>query len=196
MPRKKKTAQASGDPIFSSLFTLIAQKGWFDLTLPQIARALKTPLPELLKTYPDKNALLAAFLGQIDRTVAGSSLDGAGASLKERLFEILMLRFEAMQPYRAGLTKLLDEALGSPLSGICLAVEMAPQAARSARLMLELAGYPVRKPLSELTIGGLKLVYLQALRTWKNDASADLSATMASVDRGLDRLISILRLPE
>jgi AcrR family transcriptional regulator len=194
MPRKKKTAQAREKTLHSALFDLIASKGWVDLTLPQIARGLKIPLAELIKTYPDKNALLRDFLAHIDQSLA------AGASIedgtpKERLFEVMMLRFEAMQPYRNGVVRLLDEAFMHPLYGVCLAVEMAPQARRSARLMMELAEFSLPKPLSELAIGGMKLVYLNALRAWKKDTSADLSATMASLDRGIDRLISVLRLP-
>jgi hypothetical protein len=139
--------------------------------------------------------LLAGFLAHIDQALAECAVEEAG-TLKERLFEVLMLRFEAMQPYRAGLVRLLDQSMTQPLSGICLAIEMAPSARRSARLMLELAEFPMAKPLSDIAIGGLKLVYLHALRAWKNDTSADLSATMASLDRGVDRLISVLHLAD
>ncbi len=191
MPRKKSAASHTDEELYQALFALIAREGWWALTLPKIAKALKIKLPELLKTYPDKNALLAGFLSFIDQRLAEHTIEETD-SLKERLFEILMLRFEAMQPFRPGLTRLLDEAMADPISGICLAIEMAPSARRAAKLMLDLADFPARKPLRELAIGGLKLVYLHALRTWKNDQSPDLSATMAALDRGLNRLLSLL----
>jgi hypothetical protein len=192
MPRKKKTKNPD-DAIYAALFTLIAKEGWWGVTLPKLARASKIKLSDLLKEYPEKTALLVGFLAHIDRQLAESDVED-GSNLKERLFEVLMRRFELLLPYRPGLSRLMDEALRYPFSGLALALEMAPAARRSLRLVLTLAEFSGKAPCEEAALVGLKLLHLQTLRIWKSDSSADLSATMAELDRNLDRFISFLRL--
>ncbi|HVY12950.1 MAG TPA: hypothetical protein VHB73_05235 [Alphaproteobacteria bacterium] len=193
MPRKGSSSPPSEEQLYQSLFDLVARQGWWDLTLPKIARAAKVPLPALVKDYADKNALLAGFVKLNDEKLAEIDLSEA-TNLKERLFEIFMRRFEQAEPYRKGLQRLLDEIVANPMSGICLAIEMASPFRRSMQLILELAEFSSRKPLRDVALLGLKLVHLKTLRTWKNDKSKDLSATMAALDQALDSFLSLLRL--
>ncbi|MBI3418520.1 MAG: hypothetical protein HY053_00090 [Proteobacteria bacterium] len=193
MPRKKQPKTTGEQGIYPTLFALVAREGWWTLTLPKIARAAKIPLAELLKTAPDKNALLAGFAAQLDQKLAQAELE-EGDTLKERLFEVIMRRFELMQPYRAGFSRLMEDLIRNPAGALCLGLELSPVARRSLRLVLELAEFPVARRMIEPAILGLKLVMLYTFRTWKDDASADLSPTMAALDRALDRYLSFLRL--
>jgi hypothetical protein len=194
MPRaRKKTdrAKSSGDA-YQSLFDLVARKGWFALTHQSIAKALHMKLPDFLRQYPDKTSVLTAFFQQVDIQMAEAEVE-ADAPLKEKLFDLLMRRFDAMQPYRKGLARLLDDMPRYPAHTLLMGIEAAPSLRRSLCLVMELGGVSVG-PLFVPIYIGLKLVYLAALRAWKHDESPDLSATMATIDRALDRMIKTLRM--
>ena len=55
--------------------------------------------------------------------------------------------------------------------------------------LLDGAGIPSSGIVGGLRVHGLLALWLYALRAWEGDESPDLSATMAAVDRGLDRAI-------
>lgn len=192
---KKKTTKSTkktAGQFYVDFFALVAQRGWFSLTLPEIAKATHHSLSELLKIYPDKTAILVGFGKTIDAQLA----DGTSQSdepLKDKLFDMLMRRFDALAPYRAGVIRLLEDMQSHPVSAVVLCLETLCGFTRSMALIFEMAGISTSHPRAILGVMGLKIVYLSTLRTWKHDDSRDLSATMAILDRGLDRLIRVLR---
>ena len=52
---------------------------------------------------------------------------------------------------------------------------------------------PTTGVTGQLRVHGLMALWLYALRAWERDESADLSGTMAAVDRGLDRAMQAER---
>jgi hypothetical protein len=100
-----------------------------------------------------------------------------------------------MQPHRAGIVRFLEELPRDPLT----ALRLAPLLPVSMAWMLEAARVDSSGPLGLARVKGLTGVWIAAARAWMNDASEDLSATMAALDRALDRAEQIartLRLPE
>lgn len=188
----KKTA-LTPDKFYEMLFTLVEKRGWFALTLPEIARATKTKLPELLQRYPDKNAVLIGFARLLDSKMAEMPLDDS-APIKDRLFELFMQRLDALRPFRAGVIRLMHELWQQPFSTALLGLEAGCTPSRSMIIMLDLAGVSPSKPFNLLAAMGLKIVYLAALRTWKDDESLDFSPTMATLDRALERWLKLTRL--
>lgn len=188
--KKKKDDDAV---VFETLFSLIEKKGWQDVSLPALARALKMPLGALMEKFPDRNAVLIGFGTYVDsRVIAGVS--SSDAPLKEKLFDILMARLDVLQAYRGGLIRLLADMQVRPFTAAFLGLEAGPHLCCSMQKMLECAGIPSGTPQSFVAAMGLKLVYLATLRVWKNDSSKDMSATMAALDRALDRLLKMLRI--
>ena len=61
------------------------------------------------------------------------------------------------------------------------------------RWLLEGAGIPAAGITGGLRVHGLMAVWLYACARWERDESADLSGTMAAVDRGLDRAMQAER---
>jgi hypothetical protein len=59
--------------------------------------------------------------------------------------------------------------------------------------MLEAAGIPTAGLAGRLRATALLAVWLGAFRAWAKDESADMSATMAALDRLLDRAESLAR---
>jgi hypothetical protein len=188
-----KAKQNPSHSFYLQFFKLVEQRGWMDITLPDIAIATKIKLPELMQRYGDKNAVLCGFGRYIDEQLAADIPDAA-APLKDKLFDVLMRRFDLLQPFRGGVVRLMDDVLRAPVETLLLGLDTGGALCRSMVFMMEMAGLSSSKPFHLLAGAGLKMVYFSALRTWKTDESADLSATMATLDRNLDRLLKLTRL--
>ena len=104
-------------------------------------------------------------------------------TVRDRLFDLLMRRFDAMNVYRDGLQALLRALPFDPPSAMLLAC-----ATRSSmRWMLDATGVPTAGLAGELRVKGLVGVWLWGLRAWERDDTEDLTHTMAAVDQALGR---------
>ena len=114
----------------------------------------------------------------------GKALSGVPSGTpRERLFDIVMNRFEALQAHRDGVRALLSALRTDPVTSLFLYAGTL----RSMKWLLEGAGVPASGISGGVRVHGLLAVWLYALRAWEQDDSPDLSSTMAAVDRGLDR---------
>ena len=168
---------------------LAAERGWRDLSLAEIAEAAKVPLGDAYRVYPSKQAILDAFSRGIDVEVLADETmeqdwESDQSSARDRLFDVLMRRFDALQPYKAGLGNLLyDEARDPPaaLSGL-------QRLLRSMAAMLETARISSSGMNGLIRTKGLAAIYLATLRVWLKDDSPDMAKTMASLDGYLRRV--------
>jgi AcrR family transcriptional regulator len=179
----RKTAvkpAATGDVterLIDAALALAAREGWHRMSIAEIATKAGLSLAEAHAVGASKPAILRAWQRRIDRTVLAQAGDG-GEPPRDRLFDVLMRRFEALQPYRPALRAILRDP-----AGVC----SLPNLVSSMAWMLEAAG--VR------SIGGrgcaravvLSGLYLSVLRTFLDDHTSDLAATMATLDRQLRR---------
>ena len=94
-------------------------------------------LADFRDAFPSKGAVLAGFSRRIDRAVLAQD-DGelADENPRERLFDVLMRRLEAMAPYREGLREVTAWLRREPAA----ALAMNQVAMSSMRFMLEAAG--------------------------------------------------------
>lgn len=189
MPKKTQFPRL----IVDNALDLAAAKGWAETSLGDIAQAAGLTLAQLHCTYPSKTAILAAYTTRIDEAVLnGIDPELADKSRRERLFDVLMKRFEEMDPDK--------EAVRSILCGSATNVESLARGPlslyRSMRWMLEAANISSSGMRGQLRIKGLALIYLAVLRAWLADDSEDMARTMSSLDRQLsraERLLGILR---
>lgn len=152
------------------------------MTLAQIADRTGLNLADLQMLFADKADILAALGRMIDQETLRNLGEGAlEGTVKDRLFEVLMARFDVLQDHRPGIVALLSDLLCDPLTlGVSL-----PHLGRSMVWMLEAAGVETTGWAGCARVVGLVAVYLKTLQVWKEDASPDLSATMAELDRAL-----------
>ena len=106
-------------------------------------------------------------------------------SARERLFDMIMLRFDALQRQRDGVLALTQALRTDPGTSLLLYAATL----RSMKWLLDGAGIPSGGLVGGLRVHGLLALWVYAARAWERDDSPDLSATMAAVDRGLDRAI-------
>lgn len=190
-----KRQQASPrDRLIDAALRLAAERPWDEVTLGAIAEEARLPLAVLYAEFGSRGAILAAFARRIDAAVLSEDDAEALADSppRDRLFEVLMRRFEALQPHRAAVASILSDRLRRPGAGLAAL----PQLGRSMAWMLVAAGIPTDGWRGLLRIKGLSALWLATLRVWLQDDSEDMAKTMAALDRNLQRAESLLqRLP-
>ena len=180
--RTSKGTAAPGDRVINAALGLAAERGWRGLSLADIAEGAGLTLAEVRTLFPSKAAILQGFTRRTDeRVLAAGTADGS--SPRDRLFDVLMRRFDVLQPHRDAVRSIVRDVALDPLAAIC----QGPQLLCSMAWMLEAAGLSSAGIDGAIRTKGLTVVYLRALAAWLNDDSADLSKTMAALDRGLAR---------
>lgn len=167
--------------LIAAAFELAAAKGWRAVSVGAAARAGGLPLARARERFPGRATILLRFGRYADMAaLADAAADGP---VRDRLFDLLMRRIDALQTHRAGVLALLRALPGEPPTALLLALATR----RSMRWMLDAAGVPTSGVRGELRVRGLVAVWLWTIRAWRNDESQDLGATMAALDAALRR---------
>ncbi len=178
----KKTATNPRDEAVLAALALAAEKGWMEVTMGDIARRAGIKPAELHDIFEERFDILAAFGRMLDRRVlAAIGEPDEGSSERDRLFEIMMERFDALNEHRDGVISILDSFLPDPKQ----AIVSLPHLCRSMAWMLDAAGIPTGGMKGVAKIMGLTALYLKTLRTWREDDSEDMAKTMAELDKNL-----------
>lgn len=171
--------------IIDALMELASERNWEDITISDVAARANVSLATFRDFYPSKGAVLAGFSRRIDHVVleAAGGDELAGEPQKERLFDVLMRRLDALAPYKLGLEAIFDWARRDPLA----AASLNRVVINSMRFMLEAAGIDSEGPVGAFKLQGLALAWGRVLRVWFRDDDPGLAATMAELDRELTR---------
>ena len=186
----KKPAASRETRVVKAAMSLAAVQGWQDTTMADIADQAGLKLAELQKQFTSKNAVLAGLIQLADDAVLRGSDDGmAEEPVRDRLFDVIMRRLDALAPYKDGLAAVVRDLRRDPASLACLA---AGPGQRSLQWMLEAARIQTWGLAAPLQRKGLGLVYLVVFRVWLNDDGEDQAKTMAALDKALSRVDRIL----
>jgi AcrR family transcriptional regulator len=167
--------------LVTAAFRIAGERGWPSVTIAAAAREAGLSLAEARSRFPGRSALLLRFGRMIDRM----ALDDAApeCTVRERLFDLLMRRYDALQPHRAGVKSLMRALPTDPPHALLL--HAATQF--SMRWMLQAAGVTAIGLRGQLQAKGLTAIWYWGLRTWERDETEDLTATMATLDSALAR---------
>lgn len=172
------------ETIVLSALKLAAEKGWANVSLRDIAAEAGMALADLRDICDEKSDIWLMLSRLVDRRVIEAVGDvDESMSPRDRLFDVMMERFEILNDYREGVSAILDSFLPDPKQALITF----PMTCRSMNWMLETAKIDTGGISGAAKIAGLTAVYIKVLRDWKEDVSPDLAKTMASLDRGLQR---------
>jgi AcrR family transcriptional regulator len=188
---KKPQAKPADLPhrVFTAALKLAAERGWSKIALADIAATAELSLADLYAAFPSKTAILEALSRDVDRQVLAAAEVEATETPRDRLFDVLMKRFDALAAYREGLAAVGRDAARDPVMVLC----GAGQLLRSMAAMLEAAGISSAGLAGALRTKGLAAIYLATLRDWFRDDTADKAKTMAALDGRLRRAESCAR---
>ena len=195
--RPKGATASPADPV-DVMLDLVAAEGWQGLTLTRIAEASGLKLGDLYLQYGGKTDLLAAYARRIDTAMlaalgdAPADDDGGPEALRDRLFEAIMARLDALGPHKPAIRVLARDLPGDPAALLCF---LHGGLRRGLDWTLAAAGLDSPGPRGLLRRKLLRLVYLDTLRAWLRDDSADLGPTMARLDKRLGQAVGLLRRP-
>jgi ubiquinone biosynthesis protein COQ9 len=167
--------------LVTAAFRLAGEEGWRKVNVAAAARAAGVSLAEARGRFPSRAAILLRF-GRLADQAALLDAPSEGP-VRDRLFDLLMRRFDVLQAHRAGVKALLRALPFDPPMAVLLACANK----RSMRWMLQGAGVTATGTRGALQVRGLLAVWIWAVRTWERDETEDLSGTMATVDAALRR---------
>lgn len=179
-------AGSDRDKAIGALMELLAEQSFEDIGLAEVAGRAGIKLSQLRAEFGSTLAILGAHIKQTDNIV----LDGGDADMaqelaeetpRDRLFDVLMRRLEALAPYKDAVRSLMRSARRNP--GLALALNA--MAVRSQGWMLEAAGIGAHGARGALRAQGAALMFARVMTVWVDDDEEGLERTMAALDRGL-----------
>jgi ubiquinone biosynthesis protein COQ9 len=176
----------------------VAEQDWHGLTLEDVAARAGLTSAQAYGVCPDRIQLLDLFARRMDLasvtgldtdtdTDTGPAPDDPEARY-DQLLDILMMRFEALQPHRESVSKILRDAGREPAT----LIGVLPQSQRSFMFLAGKAGYPHDGLRGRLLAKALSAVWVLTQRVWLRDESEGLSETMHALDRNLRRALETL----
>jgi AcrR family transcriptional regulator len=183
----RKSKRKKSDPIDAAL-ALAARQGWRDTSLEDIAAEASLDLDELRAQFPSKRSLVAGFVDRIDDAMT-ANLDPElhTEPARDRLFDLIMRRLDALRPHREGIAAIAQASL----CDACALIAGGCRLRRSLALMLDTAGLDAPGLRGAIRLKAVGAVYLCTLRAFMKDENEDLGQTMAVLDKALDRLDSL-----
>jgi AcrR family transcriptional regulator len=187
--RRKEPSQPSAPKsprqrIIDAFMALLAEQPIEKIGLADVASGAGITLADLRDEFSSTLAIVAAHMKAIDRAVlAGIDPDMAEEPPRERLFDVLMRRLDALADYKQAIRSLMRSAGRNP--GLALALN--GLAIRSQQWMLTAADISAAGPRGMLRAQGLACLFASVARTWVEDDDPGHARTMAALDRALAR---------
>lgn len=175
--------------VIDALMSLAAEQPFNRIGLAAIAERAGVPLATLRDLYANKFAILADFSRQIDKAVLEGEADAEETTTRGRLLDLFMRRFDALAPYKAAIRRMADSCWWDPLLGL----SASRMAAGSNLWLMAAAGLDTAGAVGALKAEALLVVYAEALRVWLRDEDPGLGATLAALDKALERAERLAR---
>ena len=179
------------DLIFKDIFGKIASDGWQSIDLEKLSHECDFDVLNVTGGIRNKIDLLVAFSAFIDTTVNQSidvDLKDDQIPIRERLLEALLIRFEALAPYKAGVTKLMKTFPPNPTFVVI--------GSKSLKLSMEATltavGLEAKGIQGVIRVKGLCMIFMSGVCAWAKDNSEDLSATTRILDERLKQTENII----
>ena len=181
-PLPKPSTHSLRDRIIDATMESIAFHGWQRLSLHTIATAAGVSMLDLYREFGSKQAILSALLRRTDEAVLATPVDAQSDERpRDRVFDLLMRRFDALTPYRDAFAVLARELPRDPL----VALGTGARLLHSIAWMLEAGGIAATGVSGIIAVKLTAAAYLATARVWLRDESPDLASTMAILDRRL-----------
>lgn len=171
------------DKAKDALVALLMQHPFEEIGLAEVAGRAGLKLTALRAEFGSTLAIWAAHIKDIDNAVlSADTTDMADEPYRERLFDVLMRRIEAITPYREATRSMMHSARRNPP----LALALNALAVRSQVWMLEAAGISASGPRGALRAQGAAIMFARTVKAWL-DADDDVAndKAMATLDKGL-----------
>lgn len=169
--------------IIEESFLFIDKIGWKEFSIERFAEENNYKTSEVKNFISNKNDLLIEFSKMIDEKVELNINieEFENSDVKDNIFELIMMRFDAMTPFKGGLKKIINE-IKSPI----ILKEISQNILVSIDFYLEFSNAYDDTIFDVIKKKSLFLIYSYCFKVWLNDDSKELSKTMSELDRLLN----------
>ncbi|MDE1900509.1 MAG: TetR family transcriptional regulator [Alphaproteobacteria bacterium] len=167
--------------IAAAALRLAAAKGWERVTLDAVARAAKMPVAGLRARLVTVNALVPMIAKAIDHEAFVAVGAGGAGPLHDRLFDLLMARFDILQKHRQAIES-MESAARHDRALACVLMRAVMD---GAYRVIDAARVDSISPPRAVVAMGLVAIYAYAFCAWRADDSRDMAKTMAALDKAL-----------
>lgn len=182
MASKRDVAGACLD----AALVLAASKGWNNTTLYDMADEAGLTVAQVREAVHSRHGVMRTLLTRADKAMlAAVDADWRDESVRDRLFTLLMARFDYLRDKREGMRAMLAGLPTDPAGAVAVA---AGPGLSSMRLLLDASGLSSAGLRGAMRARALGVGYVLMVRTFLDDDTEDLSRTMAMVDRRLNDL--------
>lgn len=174
--------QKQDTAITEAALRLAAAHGWNKVTLEQVARAAKIPLHKIRKRFSGTAEIVPLIVhGVTQKSLKACARPKGDASAHERLFDVLMARFDQLQNHRKAILSIAGAGWRQPN----LLLILLPAHGEAMKRTLKFCQLGSGQACNALAPFGLSAVFLATGRVWMEDETLDMSKTMAALDRYL-----------
>ena len=170
--------------LFKALMEIVTNGRWQEFEISELSDRSGVQPSEIGEKYRDKNSILVAFAEYIDRQTLEAldeEIKSPAIPVRERLLEVLLVRFDVLTPYKAGIVELLKQAPKDP----AMLITGSKSLKKSMCLSLEAVGLSSAGISGMLKIKGLGAVFLLGLNAWSRDESDNLDVASRILDERL-----------
>ena len=167
------------DRLVGAAMRLAAERPWGEITLAEIAAAAGLGLVDVRGLVASKSEIVALFMRAADDEVLRKPALRPAEPARDRLFDVIMLRFDTLMPWKPALKSIAASGLTD--------VSLARPYLASQHWMLQAAGIGTDGALGSMRVAGLASAYASTFQTWLADDDAGMARTMAALDRRLRR---------
>lgn len=179
--------------VLVAAFALIAERGWHRLSLAALAERSGASLVDVYRELPTRAAVFWRLGRRVDEAMLGfDPAEMEGLPPRDRVFELIMRRLDALAPFKDGLARLERQRPADPRLALVAGVGFD----RSMVWLQEAATLPASGVRARVRRGLIAAAYLGTLRVWLKDHTVDLAKTMAELDKQLRRIESVAGLRE
>lgn len=186
--KKDKSAKASKKEIrrriIDASLRVASIQSWHDVSWVDIAQEAQLPLDDVMRAFVSKQDIVHQIVGDMDMSVLAGHLADDGVSKRDRLFDILMERFDAMNEHREAHCSFIQSygwVYSEKMQDLKLYFCSLSRYAQASGL--ETGGL-----FGPMKVFALSVAYGWVLYVWMSDHTPDLVKTMAALDRALGRL--------
>ena len=170
----------------AAALSMLAELPYGEITIEAIIERAGVEAELAHRLYQDRLDMVATGLCHFDRDLteqlAKDLADDADASVREKIFEALLQRFEAYRAHKPALEALHRAARSNPR----IALMLADCLTRAMRQILGAVGGGGQGLGGLMRAKGLAGVYLVVMKDWLNDDSPDLALTARCLDQRLN----------
>ncbi len=175
----------SKDQVIHAALEMAQEIGWRNVSLSAVCERAGVSLKDVFQVGSSKTEILEALLDQMrDRTLTELEGTGMEGTIRDRLFDAIMLTLEALDDMKGGIGAIANHLKRDPFT----LFQLRPHLLSSMRMILESCGIDSSGVRGAVGIRIVGSVWTSTLFVWLEDDDAGLARTMAHLDRQLRRV--------